>query len=145
MRRKILVFLLVGVVLGSLSYYYNQYISLWGLTLSKKDFSDAIIYMDNKRYWVHNKEVSLELATLSSHMKKYQKPNTVGLSIPPVYKHLPSFDVQTADHTTYGGPVWEVGSDLVLDINGYYWVINQEVIAELEKATKTPGTEVLDL
>ena len=37
-----------------------------------------------------------------------------------VYKHIYSFDVQTADYTTYGGLVWEVGSDLVLDINDYY-------------------------
>jgi hypothetical protein len=144
-RKVILVMLVFSTLIGSLIYYNTPHIQLFGFTLAKRDLSNAIIYMDNKRYWVHDTQVSQRLAILSSKLKKFKKPNTVNQQIPPIFTHIPSFDIQTQNNATYGGPVWKIGSDLVLDINGYYWVIDKQLLNELENATKTPGTEVLTL
>ncbi|XWX60627.1 hypothetical protein AusDCA_0738 [Desulfitobacterium sp. AusDCA] len=38
--------------------------------------------------------------------------------------------------------MWKIGSELVLDINSYYWMIDKQLINKLENVTKTPGTEI---
>ena len=141
MRTKwILSFIIVGALIIGLVYYQVNYISLWGFTLAKNDLNNAIIYTDDTNYMVTNRQVVIDLAEKVTKMKRSQKVESMrfppGATAQPFEKLL----LQTKDHVTFGGSIWNLSSGKFLNSNGYYWVVSGELISALEMATKDSQT-----
>lgn len=70
-------------------------------------------------------------------MKKLSK---IDASNYPLSKKQPSkflkIEIQTKNKGTIGGAFWYDGSNVVLDSDGYYWIVTKDLFDLMEKSLK---------
>ena len=111
--------LIVAILL--IGYYKQSHLSIWGFNIAKSNLKDVILITDNHSYMIKDKDEVLSIAEASSRMDKYLEiqPNNFPPASQP--EKLRSIFIQTNENITYGGDLWLLGSNVVIDSNGYYW------------------------
>ena len=144
MRIKRFPFLIiVGALIVGIVYYQSIHISLWGFYLTKNNINNVIVSTQDKSYMVTNQQVVFDLAEKVSKMQRSQKVDS--MRFPPGSTSEPyrKLFIQTKDHVTYGGSIWNLSAGNVLDSNGYYWIVQDDIVTALDKATKDSQTTQL--
>jgi len=141
MRTKgIPLIIIVGTLIVGIVYYQVKKISFWGFTLPKSDINNAIVYTKDKSYMVTNRQIVLDLAEKISKMKRLQKIEVMRFPPGPSASPFTKIILQTKNHVTYGGSIWNLSSGNVMDSNGYYWVVTDDFVSVLQLATKDQKT-----
>lgn len=128
MKKHVIFFgtIILVLILGSI--YKQSYISIWGFNIPKGELTNVIIYTKGNSYTVTDHNLVLALSKEVSHMKKFSKTDA---STYPLNKKYPSeftkILIQTKNKGTYGGSFWDDGNNIVLDSSGYYWVATNDL------------------
>ncbi|MGE8205424.1 hypothetical protein ACQKP0_12735 [Heyndrickxia sp. NPDC080065] len=119
-KRWIILSSMALIILISFVYYKQTHLSIWGFNLSKKDIKDVIVLTEKHSYIVIDEDMVSKISEDISKMKRYSKIE----SFPPQntkpvrYKKIL---IRTKGDTNYGGSIWVMENNAVLDSNGYYW------------------------
>jgi Ser-tRNA(Ala) deacylase AlaX len=121
-KRWTIISLIAFLILVSAVYYKQTHLSIWGFNLPKKDLKDVIVQTEKHSYIVTDKELVLKIAEDVSKMKKYSKIE----SLPPETKpeQYKKLLIRTKGNTTYGGSIWVMENNVLIDSNNYYWDID---------------------
>ncbi|MDR3602922.1 MAG: hypothetical protein P4L49_21005 [Desulfosporosinus sp.] len=135
--------IIFGILIVGFVYYQSIYISLGGFSITKNNIKNVIVSTQDKTYMVTNQQVVFDLAERVSKMQRSQKIDFMrfppGSTSEPYRKLL----IQTKDHVTYGGSIWNLSAGNALDSAGYYWIVQDDLVTALDKAINDSQTTQL--
>jgi len=127
----IIIILILGLI------YYQSHISITGFNIQKNELIDVIIYTEENQYMVTDATQILDISKEVSKMNKYAKIEASNYhSSKKQHSKFTEILIQTKSKGTIGGSFWDVGNNVLLDSNGYYWVVNNDLFDLMEKSLK---------
>ncbi len=135
MKKYIAIAILLPIMafLGAM-YFYNKNINILDFNIEKDDIKAVIINTNSGSYKVSDIEQVLEITNEASKLKKLAKlqdSSTENMDHPEVYTGIL---IQTIDDKTYGGQFWKNDSRVIMDGNGYLWLVSESLLQWLDKA-----------
>lgn len=139
MKRKIIIIgLVIIIIISGFVYYRQTHISIWGFNVAKSELKDVLIYTKENRYMVNDHKLVLQISeevSKSERLNKIQPDN-----FPPNNDSQPQFIqimIQDKYYLTYGGSFWKEDNGVIMDSNGYYWRVDDDLFNLLDKSLKS--------
>jgi len=132
-KKYIIITVVIIIIIGLI--YRQSYISITGIKVQKNDLKDVIINTTtDERYMVTDSKIVFELSNEISKMERYTKVEP--LNYPPSKNGYSKFlrVVISTKHGNIGGSFWDLGNNIVLESNGYYWFTTNNLFDLMDKS-----------
>lgn len=134
MKRKIIIIgVVIIIIISGFVYYRQTHVSIWGFNVVKSELKDVLIYTKENRYVVNDHKLVLQISeevSKSERLNKIQPDN-----FPPNNDTQPQFIqimIQDKYYVTYGGSFWLEDNGVIMDSNGYYWRVDDDLFNLLD-------------
>ncbi|WHY87259.1 hypothetical protein QNH39_05215 [Neobacillus novalis] len=138
MKKKYPIVILTGIfaICMGIAIYLFTHTSIFNFRVSNSDFTSVIIQTKENNYQITDKKTVLKIAKAASKMKKGSKVDNGQFPPGKQYDKYYKLLFQTESKGTIGGSFWLQGDLLVIDSNGYYWSVSDELLNDIEKGLK---------